>query len=67
MPTNKELSTMHRTVLFRLLKMRKEHPEIADIKGLDKGLDDFILEMIAVMDAEDVAYVREQVELVKKQ
>ena len=53
MATEKELRTQQMSTLYDLLKLQKDHPEIAS----NKGLLDLIKKAKAVMDKEDVAWV----------
>lgn len=60
MPTNLEIRTYHRTLLFDLFKLEKEY-------GNNEILDVLIARTTAAMDQEDVAYVRQIVnDLAKK-
>lgn len=52
MPTNNELQSNQRELLFKLLRLEKRNPDVAIV-----GLKDEILEIKAVMSQEDIAHV----------
>jgi hypothetical protein len=56
MATNAELRVIQNTGLFKLLKIKKDNPDIKI-----KGLDEAIAETRVSMPAEDVAYVEKEV------
>ncbi|MCL2053624.1 MAG: hypothetical protein FWG90_04160 [Oscillospiraceae bacterium] len=61
MPTNSELRTNHKKMLFDFLKLAKDNG------GSDKviGLYELIIGTQAIMEAEDVAYVEKMIAKLK--
>jgi len=57
MSTDKELRTNQKSHLYDLLKLKKDNPATVI------GLNELIVKARAIMDAEDVAYVEKQIEL----
>jgi len=53
MPTEKELRSQQMSILYDLLKLVHDYPEISD----NKGVKDLIKKAKAVMEKEDVAWV----------
>jgi len=52
MSTDKELRSNQKSLLFNLLKLERDNPNIAIV-----GLKELIIQTQAIMDAEDVSYV----------